>query len=307
MSIHTPSLDKEKRFLDRKLEALREKDHVPAPLLDLLSAIYDRQIEARQNAQVVLPPDDTLADQGRRSQGAPLLEREDFPCDHAQARDLFLELLALLKEQEEPLAGAAAVVEQAVRDNDLDVEEAIAKYLEGDQEFFGAWAQKTPQAPSTVHFLIQASVTPSVSAAADALYRRVYVRKDEEGEEQDATWGHGHCPVCGSAPYIARLLGKQGLRYLSCSFCQTEYRVKRLMCPYCGEEDPNKMAYFDAEEEPGFRVELCKSCNMYIKTVDFHDFDRTSLPLLDDLESLTLDVLADREGYKRPTASGWGF
>ena len=35
--------------------------------------------------------------------------------------------------------------------------------------------------------------------------------------------------------------------------------------------------------------------------------DRKSLPLIDDLESLGLDVAAREKKLKRPTLSAWGF
>jgi FdhE protein len=35
--------------------------------------------------------------------------------------------------------------------------------------------------------------------------------------------------------------------------------------------------------------------------------DRQSVPVLDDLESLALDILAREQGFVRPTQSAWGF
>jgi FdhE protein len=40
---------------------------------------------------------------------------------------------------------------------------------------------------------------------------------------------------------------------------------------------------------------------------DFRKLDKASLPPWDDLESLSLDILAAKEGYQRSTLSGWGF
>lgn len=120
-------------------------------------------------------------------------------------------------------------------------------------------------------------------------------------------WEHGHCPTCGSLPFFSSLETKEGIRKVHCSFCRGEYRVPRLGCVYCGEKDSQRLRYFQVEEVPGFRVDLCDHCKMCIKTVDFRTMDRVLVPALDDLESLPLDVLANSRGYVRPTLSVWGF
>jgi FdhE protein len=46
---------------------------------------------------------------------------------------------------------------------------------------------------------------------------------------------------------------------------------------------------------------------MYIKVTDFREMDRTSWPAMDDLESMSLDLAAMEQGWRRPTLSAWGF
>ena len=108
-------------------------------------------------------------------------------------------------------------------------------------------------------------------------------------------------------PLIGSLQEKEGKRVLTCSFCLSDYRTKRLGCTVCDETDFDKLAYYTVEDEPGFRVDVCQTCNSYLKVADFRELDRKFLPLLDDLASLALDILAVKKGFKRPTLSGWGF
>ena len=108
-------------------------------------------------------------------------------------------------------------------------------------------------------------------------------------------------------PIMTDLREKEGFRYNICGFCHAEYRVTRLQCPFCLEKDMAKLEYYEAKEEPGLRINTCKTCKMYIKQTDFRDLDRRALPLVDDLESLSLDVAAREKKYKRPTLSAWGF
>lgn len=77
--------------------------------------------------------------------------------------------------------------------------------------------------------------------------------------------------------------------------------------PLLPGEGHGQAEYYEAPEEPGVRINACKTCMLYIKTTDFRNLDRRSLPLVDDLESLSLDVAAREKKYKRPTLSAWGF
>ncbi len=288
----------ELRLLRSRIDQLKKKDHIPAELLDLVAQVYTRQIEDAPLHEVQLPSDEALASDHEHLQGKPVLYREDFPLDGARVKALFEEFLRLLLERSGPMAEAASVVAAAVAAGEPTLDQCLRAHLEGNEEFFNEFGKKTPEAPRVLAFLIQSAAAPSVLSVARALAGR-----------HDATksWPHAHCPVCGSLPLIGELRDKAGLRHLSCSFCRTSYRVPRLQCALCGEQDHKKLSYFKADDETGYRVEVCETCKMYIKTADFRELDKRVLPLLDDLESLSLDILAGNEGYSRPTLSGFGF
>jgi FdhE protein len=289
---------REALLLSKKMKALRVKSHLPAPLLDLAEAVYARQIAARSEVVVDIPGRGELASTDRSLRGVPLLARELFPYDQAQAGRLRQEFLELLLGLPGPMADAARIAGEALDSGAIRFEAAAKAYLQGDDGLFTAFGEKTPAAPRTLSFLVQSSLMPSLAAVSSRLLPEW---------PADKTWLHGHCPVCGSPPLIGVLEGKEGRRYLWCSFCGAYYRVPRLPCPLCLEEDNEKLPFYASTDEPGFRLNLCTSCNKYIKTTDFREFDRVSLPLLDDLESLSLDVHAQKEGFVRPTLSGWGF
>ena len=93
-----------------------------------------------------------------------------------------------------------------------------------------------------------------------------------------------------------------------CSYCRTTFRAKRIQCPFCLEEDAKKLDYFTTENEPGYQVHVCRSCKSYIKIADFREFfGRESIPALDDLESLPLDIAAQNEDFHRVAPSEWGL
>lgn len=288
--------EKAQDLLAKRTAACRAKGVLPSDLLDLVSNVHALQLAAREQAQINLPeiPSDPL----RHVQGAPLIERSAFPHDRAQALELFSKLVDTVSAINQPLAGACEVLSAAVADKNLDLDQAMQAHLRGDENFFTTWAVHTPMTPRMLPMLIQAAMTPSIERAAELLSASL---------DPSTTWPHGHCPVCGGLPIMSDLREKEGFRFNICGFCHAEYRAIRMQCPYCLETDPAKLEFYDAKEEPGFRINACKSCNMYIKVTDFRAMDRRSLPLIDDLESLSLDILARKKNLKRPTLSAWGF
>lgn len=283
--------------LDKKLDALSQKTVLPASMLALVAATARAQLAARTTEAVDIQPG-RLEDIERNLRGAPMLARDAFPVDMARMEALFDELSGFVRDNEAHLVEAMDVIAAARQGGDLDLAKAVRQYLAGDDAFFAAFGERTPSAPRLLNFLVQAALAPRLAAVGEAAYAHF---------PKDRAWLFGQCPVCASPPLMARLVGKEGARHLTCSFCQLEYRAKRLMCPYCGEEDTKRLEVFSAAEEPGYFVHVCNSCKCYIKTTDFREFDRVSVPVLDDLESLTLDMAARGQGYTRPVLSAWGF
>lgn len=289
------TVEREAVLVDRKLTEMRRKTSIPPQVLELVSQVQRLQTAARGQAFVAMPPEADLAGLDRVGLGVPLLARERFLYDAGQAAGLFSRFARLLAETGGPMAQAAT---QALEGGEALRDAAFAAFLAADEAFFATWGAQFPQAPRTLAFLAQSSLTPSVMALANSLAGRL---------PADRTWEQGHCPICGSLPFHSVLVGKEGFRMNACSFCRATFRVPRLRCVYCLETTAEKLPFFFADEEPGYRIDGCLSCNRYIKTTDFREFDRTSLPALDDLESLSLDILATRRGFIRPTASAWGF
>ncbi|NDV18487.1 formate dehydrogenase accessory protein FdhE [Pseudodesulfovibrio sp. JC047] len=286
------------RRLEKKITQLKGKSYISEELVNLVADVARLQLTARINATVTIPQDTELAPAEAVFQGVPLLGRENFPHDSAQATQLLQDLIALLNTTGGPLGDGAKAVAQAMDNGEFTPADLFHHYLNDDTAFFASWAERTPEAPKTIAFLAFAALGPSIEAAADILAEKLPDMKVPEV---------GTCPICGSLPLISSLNQKEGFRHATCSFCRHEYRIKRIACPVCGEDDQKKLTFFTVDEEPGFRVDVCESCKTYIKTIDFRNLDRVALPILDDLDSLALDYVAAGQGYKRATLSAWGF
>ncbi|WP_419785434.1 formate dehydrogenase accessory protein FdhE [Pseudodesulfovibrio sp.] len=294
----TFNMETAERRLDKKFAQLRTKSYLSGEIIDLLDAVAHLQLAARLEAEVVLPGDSELASMEAVIQGAPLVGRERFPYDAKQAEQLLGKLLELVSRGEGPLADGAKAVAKAVKSGSLVPSELFERFMRDDHAFFAPWAERTHGAPKTLSFLAFAALSPSIEAAADELADKLPEMKVP---------AVGTCPLCGSLPLISSLEQTEGFRRATCSFCRHDYRIKRIACPVCGEEDQKKLTFFTVDEEPGFRVDVCETCKTYVKTLDFRKLDRIAIPVLDDLDSLALDYVAAGQGYKRATLSAWGF
>jgi FdhE protein len=113
--------------------------------------------------------------------------------------------------------------------------------------------------------------------------------------------GHDNrCPFCQQKPAtgVLRDAGQGTRRTLVCGLCFTEWAFERIVCPSCGERRFDALPVYTAEQVAGVRIDGCDSCGAYLKTIDASK-DATSVPEVDDLATLTLDLWAREHGYQR--------
>ncbi len=125
----------------------------------------------------------------------------------------------------------------------------------------------------------------------------LFAMRDEFKQHfQDSAWGNGYCPVCGSQTKIGYLHGEGGKQSLKCEVCGMEWSFKRVRCPFCGNEDHEKLGFYELEEG-AYRLYFCDVCNSYWKVVDerkLPGIPREFYPII----TMDLDLLAKEEGYK---------
>ena len=298
--------ERERGILADKLESMRGRDWMPDELLELVNQTCQIQLRAcvgMAAAPFALPEDKVTPETARR-RGIPLLYPEHIPLPGRRGALVFRKLLDMLRPRSDGLGAGAGEIHRALASkgsskDSLRPAQAFAALLQNDAAFFEYWAKRLPDAPALIRFLALSSLAPTFTRLHAALADRL--RTSE-------IWPHGHCPLCGNPPLIGKLAGKEGARYHSCSLCRVEYRAPRLGCPFCQEQDNGKLSVFTADNQPGYAAYVCRTCKSYIKLADFREYAvRVSLPVLDDLESLPLDMLAQRQGFTRRTFSAWGF
>ncbi len=286
------------RLIDQKFAEIRAADILPEELVGLVERTLPLQLQAREQARVELPEPAACAGPDALFAGSPLVLRQDFPRDLAQARELFTALLGLLAQAGGPAAQAAETLGAAMAAGELDLDAAFAAMPRGDDAPFAEWRERLPESPRALDFLVTSALWPGLNLAAELLGPRL---------PENLPYERGNCPLCGSLPYISHLSGKEGQRFGVCSFCGFTHRVRRIGCTACGETASDKLKQFRVAEYPGVRVDVCETCQMYVKTLDYRELDKGLMPALDDMATVALDVLAQSHGYRRPTLSAWGF
>lgn len=106
----------------------------------------------------------------------------------------------------------------------------------------------------------------------------------------------GTCPCCGEPARLAKL-NKDREKFLLCPRCETEWRVNRLSCLQCGNDNHEELFYIEVEEDKVAKLEVCKSCRNYTKLVDAGQLFKQKPAALFDLETIHLDFIAQEEGY----------
>lgn len=118
-----------------------------------------------------------------------------------------------------------------------------------------------------------------------------------------AEWGRGVCPFCGAPPGFIDVV-EGGHRRLACHFCGGDWNFAKLRCPLCGVEGTEALYRLRAEgPDEGYVVSGCRSCRGYLKELDRRERWNGGAALLEDWSTPHLDVVARRQGYRKPLPS----
>ncbi|HZP88904.1 MAG TPA: formate dehydrogenase accessory protein FdhE [Burkholderiales bacterium] len=213
-----------------------------------------------------------------REHGMPPLSTEGLHRD-ARWREVLREIVAALDRDVLPREGAEALA----RLSSMDV---AALEASADGLLQGRFDQ------------LDAALAPFIGAALQVYWVKLAVQLGE------AAYASGHqyglCPVCASYPVasVVRIGGAaQGLRYLVCALCTSQWHVVRVKCTACASTA--KISYLSLEgAKESLKAEVCAECQTYCK-VFYMEKDAYVEPAADDLATLALDMLVFDEGFHR--------
>lgn len=166
-----------------------------------------------------------------------------------------------------------------------------------DDARIDALAAEAGDEPAALRVVGQMAVLPLLQACGRALAGAL-----------SPTWWEGYCPICGAWPVLAESVGLERKRRLRCGRCGIGWAIPQLRCVFCDETDHEHLGYLAPEDSDAARtIEICKTCQGYVKSLTTI---RPLAPwdiLLDDLTTVHLDVVALDRGYQRPERPGYAL
>ena len=169
--------------------------------------------------------------------------------------------------------------------------------IRNDEERLKESAEELGLEPASFRFALEQSLKPFLQWLAHILTPYA----------QQITWDRGYCPICGAFPdtsYLKKgsdeseyLVAHGGRRWLHCALCSHGWRLHRIVCPYCGNEDADTLEYLSAEEPAHEKLYVCHRCMKYLPCLDMTELIE---PLPGDLipfELLHLDIIAQKRGF----------
>lgn len=273
----------------KKLISLTFVPHQPAdsPALTL-EEVVELYTEIAQLIYSCTPKLETVKiDQESASEkiraGRPLLERERLRLDFLATIKLFFALCHLLKRKGRKCFHQVKEIEQTVARPRRKLRELLARVAKGGKV---GWHGE-PKG-GLLEFLLLTSLRPTFRAYGKMLMPMV----------DQSLWMRSYCPICGSEPNLAELKGDEKIRFLYCSLCGAGWQYQRLKCPFCHNEDYEKLGLFALEEkEERHRVYVCLQCKRYLKTMVAPPQQLSELPWYQDVTTIHLDLIALGKGY----------
>jgi FdhE protein len=277
-----------------KVKTISTRNPAYTEIVQWVGDLLSETVKASDSGEFHLPELNVDQESLRKActQGRSFLNPEELALDWEKISALYNRLVevvgkredghrqaeGLLKAIEEKHNGTPAVMKAALASNFKAIE-ASAKAFNID-------------AP-VLALLLHLSLRPSLLLIAQAVLKHLDL----------SLWNHGHCPVCGSAPRLADLSGEGGKRRLHCSLCEAAWPYPRLRCPFCENDNRKELSYLRAENEEGFRVDLCGRCNNYLKTMDLREITGPIILPLDDVATWHLDIIAGKNLEDKDNAS----
>ncbi len=278
--------------LERRLRALGDR----FPELREAAETYRVLLSVIREAPPNAPPVDLCAGEaaGKLARGEPLLEGVTLEFDLDATRGLAMRLAeALLRRG---VASAAPVRDTVARER-FPLERLLRHAAVGDSAFVRTLARVLAVDPALLDVVARNAVTPALRAWSRELAPLA----------RGVPWERGYCFICAARAALSELRGNGLSRHLRCGRCGADWGVRRLLCPFCGNEDPASLGFLHTGEPiVKARVEVCDGCREYLKVVTTFEAGAPEEVVVEDLATLPLDYAARARGYTcRAVSRSW--
>ena len=266
-----------KNLYQRRAARLRElaQDHPLADYLLFAAAIADAQLALLESMPI--PQDPRL-----QALSGEQLANKPLDVKNWQRDPIWRKLLTALLEKLKPSANdqILTTIEWLEKAADSELEDLADNVLA--QEFATISSDKAV-----------------FVWAALSLYWFQLVQQIPHNAKQESTENLHCCPVCNTAPTasLVHFGSQQGLRYLHCALCESEWNMVRSQCSNCGQN--KELDYWSIDDYmAAIRSESCGSCKSYLKIM-FQEKEPKVEVIADDLASLFLDMEMEEKGFMK--------
>jgi FdhE protein len=274
--------------IKQAVAALKKLRPAYADLLDFYKNIFVAQEDSKSqiNIDPIKISAETLA--LKRKEKFSLIGISEFVVDQKAATALLKQLCQITATGNSEMTEAAREIQNAMAAEELNSYNVFAALLNTDDAYFEQIEKDMGIEKKALAFMAYSSIKPSLVHCAEQL--AAYL-------DSEHPWDKGFCPVCGSAPGFS-LFEDEGNRILFCGFCWHQWATQRIYCPFCENKDSKTLHYFFSEKEKNYRIDVCDSCQTYLKAIDQRNTDRIIYPPLEFVASLHLDIKAQEMGFK---------
>jgi FdhE protein len=232
------------------------------------------------------------------ARGVPILAGEPVPLPVGLLRQSLVQFCAALAAGG---AGEAAEhIASAIDAGRLDAGSLLTASLARDEHAIRTGATHMDLAPDLTWLVAELAVGP----VAHALQRTLLGSASGPLADALGAWNAGYCPACGSWPALAEVV--EGHRLLRCAFCAATWERTLYACVYCDEAGEAFVTAAPDAARDDRRIEVCRACGAYLKTVDVAAASPFPLVAIADMETMDLDVAAMEHQYGRPALRAHG-
>ena len=280
--IDSPSKDLKEALL--QLSRLKKERPALAGPAEFFSDVLPGLFEGESNDQP--PAISSEQVQAKLAAGVPLLRGESVKVDLAAFRRRWLHVARAVERHQDAPSGKALA--NVVHQNRWNPQDFIAAVLAGTPQLFHSWAEEWGLDSGLIGTVARLSLFRSFANLHVLL----------QSLRSDSVWQRGYCPTCGGWPLLGEFRGLEQTRFLRCGLCAAEWKVARLLCPYCENRDHRSLGYLSLDgNEAKYRINTCDSCHGYVKMLSTLTPLSASQLLAADVATLHLDLAAAQRGY----------